>query len=81
MEKGTMEEIQRIIVNEHMDELRHSAEVHRMRGDTGDGDPADAPPGGGQAARVRLGRWLIGVGTAVAGSARDRRGGTADSAL
>jgi hypothetical protein len=75
-----MEDLQRIIVNEHIDELRHDAEAHRLRGDTGDGDPADAPPGGGQVARVRLGHWLIGVGTAVAGTAGDRRGGTADSA-
>ena len=76
-----MEEIQQIIVNEHIDELRHDAEARRIRGDTRDDDSSVAPPGGGPAARVRLGRWLIWVGTALAGSAADRKGGTAGSAL
>jgi hypothetical protein len=76
-----MEEIQQIIVNEHIDELRHDTEARRIRGDTRDGDAGGAPPGGGRAARVRLGHWLIGVGTAVAGSAADRKGGRAGSAL
>jgi hypothetical protein len=76
-----MEDIQQIIVNQRIDELRHDADARRMRGDRDDGDSTDAPPGGARAARVRLGQWLIGVGTAVAGSAGDRRGGTAGSAL
>lgn len=76
-----MEEIQQIIVNDHIDNLRHDAEVRRIRGDTADVDSTGASPGGGQAARTRLGHWLIGVGTAVAGSAGDRRGGRAGSAL
>ena len=80
MEKGTMEEIQKILVNEHMAKMRHAAEVRRLRDPSRDGPDADGR-GGVAAARIRLGAWLIGVGTAVAGSARDRRGGTADSAL
>ncbi len=76
-----MEDIQQIIVNEHMDELRHDAEARRLRDPSGDDDPGGTDAGGLGAARVRLGEWLIGVGTAVAGSAGDRRGGTVDSAL
>jgi hypothetical protein len=75
-----MEDIQQIIVNERIDDLRRDTAARRMR-DTSDGDRAGAPPGGVRAVRVRLGEWLIGVGTAVAGSAGDRRGGTAGSAL
>ena len=76
-----MEDLQQIIVNEHIHDLRRDAEASRMRDAHGDDDRAGAPPGGVGAARVRLGEWLIGVGNAVAGSASDRRGGTADSAL
>ena len=75
-----MEDIQKIIVNEHMDEMRHDAEVRRLRDPSRDGPEADGR-GGVAAARIRLGAWLIGVGTAVAGTAGERRGGTADSAL
>jgi hypothetical protein len=76
-----MEDIQQIIVNQRIVELRHDTDTHRIRGGADDGHSTDAPPGGARAARVRLGLWLIGVGTAVAGSAGDRRGGTAGSAL
>lgn len=75
-----MEDIQQIIVHEHMADLRRDAEEGRIRDHTAYGDPED-PGTAGRAARVRLGEWLIGVGTAVAGSAGDRRGGTAGSAL
>ncbi len=75
-----MEDIQQIIVNEHIHELRHDAEARRLREPSRDGPEADAR-GSLRAARIRLGAWLIGVGTAVAGSASDRRGGTADSAF
>ncbi len=81
MREGAMDEIQQIIVNEHMDDLRRDAEEGRMRDHARDGDPEDPGTGSGRAARVRLGKWLIGVGTAVAGSAGDRRGGRAGSAL
>jgi hypothetical protein len=75
-----MEDIQQIIVNEHMNERRHDADVRRLRDPSHDDQGADGGGGVG-AARTRLGEWLIGVGTAVAGSAGDRRGETADSAL
>jgi hypothetical protein len=85
MEKGSMEDIRRIIVNEHVADLRRDADAlrvtRRVPNHTRDGDPACGEAPDGRPARVRLGRWLIGVGTAVAGSAGDRRGGTADSAL
>ena len=74
-----MEDIQTIIVNEHMNEMRHDAEVRRLREPSRDAPEADNR-GGVAAARIRFGAWLIGVGTAVAGTAGDRRGGTADSA-
>ena len=75
-----MEDIQKIIVNEHMAEMRHDAEVRRLRDPSRDGPEADGRGGVGTA-RIRLGAWLIGVGTAVAGTAGERRGGTADSAF
>ena len=79
-----MEDIRRIIVNEHIVDLRRDAEGVA-------GPPRWAPhitagmathraprcPTVGRR-RVRLGHWLIGLGTAVAGSSGDRRGGTAD---
>jgi hypothetical protein len=80
-----MQDLQRIIVNEHIDDLRRDAEAlrvaRRIRDHTLDGDPASGEATDGRPARVRLGQWLIGVGTAVAGSPRDRKGGTAGSAL
>ena len=85
MEKGSMEDLQRIVVNEHIDDLRRDADgfrvTRRARRHIRDGDPATCEAPDGQPARVRLGRWLIGVGTAVAGSAGDRKGGRAGSAL
>jgi hypothetical protein len=85
MEKGSMEDLRRIIVNEHIDNLRRDADALRVTRrapyHTRDGDPATCRTPDGQPARVRLGHWLIGVGTAVAGSASDRKGGTAGSAL
>lgn len=67
-----MDNIQQVIVNEHIEDLRREAESlraeRRMRHPTGDGDraggAANAPD---RPARVRLGHWLIGVGMAVAG--------------
>jgi hypothetical protein len=80
-----MEDLRRIIVNEHLADLRRDAEAvrvtRRVPHHTRDGDPAICETSDGRPARVRLGHWLIGLGTAVAGSAGDRRGGTADSAL
>ncbi len=69
-----MQDQQMIIVNEHINDLRREAEARRgarrMRHRTRDGD--------GEGARVRIGRWLIGVGLAVAGPAGDP-GSTASS--
>jgi len=80
-----MEDLRRIIVNDHIDDLRRDAAAlrvgRRMRHHTRDGDPASCEASDERPARVRLGRWLIGVGTAVAGSASERNGGTADSVL
>ena len=85
MEKASMEDIRRIIVNEHMADLRRDADALRLTRraphHSRDGDPTCAEAPDGRPARVRLGHWLIGVGTAVAGSASDRKGGTAGSAL
>lgn len=76
-----MEDLRRIVVNEHLAELRRDADAvrvtrrvpHQIRdGDADCGEPPNARP-----ARVRLGHWLIGVGTAVAGTSADPRGGTA----
>jgi hypothetical protein len=85
MEKGSMEDLRRIIVNERIADLRRDADAlrvaRRVPNHNRDGDPACGEVPESQPARVRLGHWLIGVGTGVAGSAGDRRGGTADSAL
>jgi hypothetical protein len=85
MEKGTMEDYRQIIVNEHIADLRRDATEFRVTRRAGrhirDGDRASCEVPEGQPARVRLGRWLIGLGTAVAGSASERRDGTAGSAL
>jgi hypothetical protein len=80
-----MEESQQIFVNEHIDDLRREAESlrserrvrHRTRDGDGSGTAAHTDPRG---ARVRLGHWLIGIGTAVAGTAGDPRSGTAGHA-
>ena len=85
MEKASMEDIRRIIVNEHIADLRRDADALRLTRrvpyHTRDGDPACREAPDGRPARVRLGHWLIGVGTAIAGSASDRKGGTARSAF
>jgi hypothetical protein len=85
MEKGSMEDLRRIVINEHLADLRREADAlratRRVPYHTRDGDPECAEAPDNQPARVRLGHWLIGVGTAVAGHASDRRGGTADSAF
>lgn len=76
-----MEDLRQIIVNEHLAELRRDADAlrvtRRVPNHTRDGDPACGEAPESQPARVRLGHWLIGVGTAVAGTSADARGGTA----
>ena len=83
-----MEDVQQIIVNEHIGDLLREAE--RLRSErsvtdqenVGDCDDAQvlAVPADQRGARVRLGHWLIGVGTAVAGSGGDRQSGAAGHA-
>ena len=52
-----MEDIQQIIVNEHIDDLRHDAEARRLRDPSGDDDPGTArtPAAWRSPARVRSG--------------------------
>ena len=77
-----MEELQRITVNDHIGDLvREGASLRAERLARESRPPHTGPAvAGGRAgdhppARVRLGHWLIGVGTAVAGTARDPHGG------
>jgi len=70
-----MDQLQQVIVNDRIGDLRREADSlrteRRMRHHTRDGDggtsgavvPQEHTP-----ARVRLGHWLIGLGSAVAGS-------------
>ena len=76
-----MEELQRISVNDHIgDLLREGSSLRAERLARENRLPHTGPAvAGGRAgdhppARVRLGHWLIGVGTAVAGT-RDPHGG------
>ena len=83
-----MEDLQQLIVNEHIGDLLREAE--RLRSErsitdqekAGDCDDAQALAvrAARHGARVRLGHWLIGVGTAVAGSGGDRQSGAAGHA-
>ena len=83
-----MEDLQQLIVNEHIGDLLREAERLRSeRAVTDQEKAADCDDAQALAvradrhgARVRLGHWLIGVGTAVAGSEADRRGGAAGHA-
>lgn len=81
-----MDEVQHALVDEHIGSLmREGASLRAERQnhqitdatDTDVGPPARAVRV--SPARVRVGRWLIGVGNAIAGSA-ESRGGTAGRA-
>jgi len=77
-----MEDPQRISVNDHIADLMREADSRRAerlaresrQPHTGPavagGRAGDHPP-----ARVRLGHWLIDLGTTVAGTSRDQQGG------
>ena len=77
-----MEDPQRISVNDHISDLMREADSRRAerlaresrQPHTGPavagGRAGDHPP-----ARVRLGHWLIGLGTTVAGTNPDHNGG------
>ena len=76
-----MDELQRMNVNDHISELlREGASLRAERLARESRLPHTGPAvAGGRAgdhppARVRLGKWLIGVGTAVAGTTRDPHG-------
>jgi hypothetical protein len=83
-----MEDVQQLIVNEHIGDLRREAERLRSERSIADQERAEeceaTPAATGRTdprgARVRVGHWLIGVGTAVAGSGGDRQGGAAGHA-
>jgi hypothetical protein len=81
-----MEDLQQIIVNDHIGDLQREGDRLRAERDTDRGTVHDHGDGSLHAhadrgsARVRLGHWLIGVGTAVAGPATDRHGGAAGHA-
>ena len=68
-----MDQVQQLIVNEHIGDLHREADSlrteRRMRHHTrdGDGTPVEAHAEH-RPAWVRLGHWLIGLGTAVAGT-------------
>jgi hypothetical protein len=81
-----MEDLRHIIVSDHIGDLRREGD--RLRAERTTDRSTVHDHGGGSlhahadrgAARVRLGHWLIGVGTAVAGPATDRHGGAAGHA-
>lgn len=82
-----MEDLQQILVGDHISDLLRDAEGLRAERLSRDleltsgrlGPPTLAPRGASQA-RVRFGRWLIGVGAAVAGTTGDPHGETAGHA-
>ena len=77
-----MEDPQRIHVNDHIGDLLREGDSLRAERDAREsrlphtgpavagGRAGDHPP-----ARVRLGHWLIGLGSAVAGAGHDSHGG------
>jgi hypothetical protein len=63
-----MEEMQQILVHEHIHELQHEAMALRAERAR---DARATPRGTGSGPRGRVGRWLIGVGEAIAGQPAD----------
>jgi hypothetical protein len=75
------------VVNHHIDELMREADGRRAERLARDSRQPDTGPAvaGGRAgdhppARVRLGHWLISLGSAVAGTSHDSNGGAAGRA-
>ena len=72
-----MEDTQQIIVGDHIGDLRREGDA--LRAERQARDDQDANEGhrpavinhGHPPARVRVGRWLMGIGAAVAGTAGD----------
>jgi hypothetical protein len=82
-----MEDLQQILVGDHIDDLFREGDALRAERLERDHSPGqggirgDVPVRNGRSpARVRVGRWLIGVGAAVAGTSGDPQGGTAGHA-
>ena len=82
-----MDDLQRISVDDHIGELMRDGERLRAERVARDSHTPHTGPAvaGGRAgdhppARVRLGRWLIDLGSAVAGTSQDRSGGAAGRA-
>ncbi len=73
----TMNDLQHVIVDEHIADLLREGESLRSERKFGSAPSGDDDVGATAArvrhrpARVRLGYWLIGVGAAVAGDRRD----------
>ena len=59
-----MEQVQQVLVHEHIHELQHEAAALRAERAL---SATAAPRGTGSGPRGRIGRWLIGVGLAIAG--------------
>jgi hypothetical protein len=82
-------ETKQIIIGDHMDNLLREGREHQLEHELRDARRAgearahasgsrsapDHPP-----ARVRLGHWLIGLGSAVAGTSPDAPGGSTERA-
>jgi hypothetical protein len=76
-----VEDIQRIFVDQHIAALTREAEAQRLarRAHDPNGSEGSARTADGPAVRVRVGRWLIGVGRALesSGSSIDSASGQA----
>ena len=75
---GTMDELQKVQLDERLKALRHEGDRLRAERLARERETTQAGPAvaGGRAgdhppARVRLGHWLIDIGVAVAGTSRD----------
>ena len=64
MGTSEMEQVQQVLVHEHIHELQHEAAA--LRAERARSTQA-TPRGTGSGPRGRIGRWLIGVGLAIAG--------------
>ena len=70
-----MADVQKLLVADRIHELQHEAAALRAERER---KGHAIPPGPGLGPRARVGRWLIGVGVAIAGSPADRSGETGD---
>jgi hypothetical protein len=70
-----MEQVQQVLVHEHIHELQHEAAALRTERAL---SARAAPRGTGSGPRGRIGRWLIGVGLAIAGPPDESLGDPGD---